>query len=119
MKIMGLMNGDEAVYLVERLQGGENIELTPQQCLEIAICLYNMKDCRWVDPITRLWGMLEDLECLDASGIVFQGTKCFDIIERYYKDNPPYNTGSYYKTLNDEETLKKMGEKGKTDENIK
>jgi hypothetical protein len=116
---MGLMNGDEAVHLVKRLQDGEVIVLTPQQYLEMATLLYNMKDCRWVDPITRLWGVLDDLQCFDTDGITFMGTNCFDRIEEHYKKNQPYRTGSYYKTLNDEETLKKMGEKGKTDENIK
>jgi len=116
---MGLMNGDEALHLVKRLQDDEEIILTPQQYLEMAILLYNLKDFRWTDPITRLLEVLDELQYFDTDGITFRDDKCFDRIDEYYKSNPPYATGSYYKTLNDEETLKRMGEKGKTDENSK
>jgi len=116
---MGLMNGDEALHLVSKLQSGEDVVLTPHQYLEMAILLYNLKDKRWPDPIARLLDFLDFYEYFDTDGNTFRDDKCFDRIDEYYKSNPPYATGSYYKTLNDEETLKRMGEKGKTDENSK
>lgn len=110
-----MMGLDESKHILARIQSGEDIILSPVQCFEMSINLYNDKDNRWVEPIEILMKILDECQCLDSNTGDFRGQMAFDVIEKYLKDSVEkrYKSGSYYKDLDDNKTLERMKKDGK------